>query len=119
MAATADDVLQAIAALTKAIMEGHTATNAATTEARERQEMSRETGKKLEIRNMKITEFDGDKEKWDEWSHNFASGIRAQNSEIYKEMLKAEESAEDVDEESKDPRISAMSNELYDILAQT
>ena len=119
MAATADDVLQAIAALTKAIMEGHTATNAATTEARERQEMSRETRKKLEIRNMKITEFDGDKEKWDEWSHNFASGIRAQNSEIYKEMLKAEESAEDVDEESKDPRISAMSNELYDILAQT
>jgi len=100
--ASADDVLAAIAALTKAITDGQMANNAATTEARDRQEMTRETRKKIEMKNMKVTEFDGNKEKWDEWSYNFMSGIRAQNIEIYKEMIKAEENKNDVDDDDYD-----------------
>ena len=116
--AEATDILKAIETLTRAIADGQMAT----IEAQRKSEVSareiKETKKRLELKNMKTVDFGGEKDKWDEWAFNFTSGIRAQNSEFYKHMIKAEEDKDDFNEENLDPRIEGMSGELYDILAQ-
>ena len=96
MSAEAENILKAIETLTKAIADRQVAALEAQKQAGIVDRAWKETKKRLELKNMKTVEFSGEKDKWDEWSFNFASGIRAQNSEMYKSMIMAEEAKEDL-----------------------
>ena len=123
---SAEDIMKPIEALTKVIADGQAmvveaqkkATDAAV-EASSATKMNQAMRKKIEMKNMKIGEFEGENGKWDEWAFNFVSAIRAQSPEIYKHMVIVEEMKDDFDEDTiEDPRLEALSGELYDILAQ-
>ena len=83
----------------------------------ERESKARKT---LEIKNMRIRDFDGDATHWEAWVHSFKSAIRSTCPMV----LKAMEEVEKLSTEGTDDKlgevdgIGKLSGEMYDILSQ-
>ena len=74
---------------------------------------------KLQARHIKIEQFDGKMDKWDDWAFAFRRTIRSMDSACYKLMIEAEKKTEDVDETTGFNMVQEqVSGELYDILCQ-
>ena len=74
--------------------------------------------KKIDMRYIKVQEFEGKTEDWDTWSFSFKGGIRAQDKRAYDLIGKVEELVDDIDESGLDPNTEAISGELYNLLCQ-
>ena len=44
--------------------------------------------KKIDVRFMKVQEFDGRNDEWDSWSFSFKSSIRAQDKRAYELLVR-------------------------------
>ena len=74
--------------------------------------------KKIDMRYIKVQEFEGKTEDWDTWSFSFKGGIRAQDKRAYDLIGKVEQLVVDMDENGLDPNTEAISGELYNVLCQ-
>ena len=74
--------------------------------------------KKIDMRYIKVQEFEGKTEDWDTWSFSFKGGIRAQDKRAYDLIGKVEQLVVDMDENGLDPNAEAISGELYNLLCQ-
>ena len=86
----------------------------------------RHSGKKIDVRHIKVPSFDGSASKFDDWSFAFRRTIRSANRNAY-DLLAVVENMTIIDEQDLDldmdgewdqGDIDAYSAELYDILCQ-
>jgi hypothetical protein len=75
--------------------------------------------KQIDDRHLRIPDFSGKMEHWQEWSFTFKRMIRSRNIEAYDIMTKAENGVEEVDEMLLSLEQDKISAELYDILCQS
>ena len=75
--------------------------------------------KQIDDRHLRIPDFSGKMEHWQEWSFTFKRMIRSRNIEAYDIMTKAENGVEEVDEMQLSLEQDKISAELYDILCQS
>ena len=74
--------------------------------------------RRLEMKNLKVSEFNGKYEDWGDWAFSFKRAIRSSNQDAYKLMGKVEvmvETLDSLDLSAEEDKISA---ELYDVLCQ-
>ena len=75
-------------------------------------------GRDLVGRHMKCDNFTGTLESWEEWSHVFRSGVRAQNIKIVEHIKETEKSTIEITELNMNPMQLRYSAQLYDVLGQ-
>ena len=80
-----------------------------------------EGGKKnlLKFKDMKLSDFNGNMDEWDDWALAFRKAVKTQSKKAYDKIVKLEaEKVEPVDEQGYTPDEVSMSTEIYDILCQ-
>ena len=75
--------------------------------------------RQIDDKHLRVPEFSGKMEHWQEWSFTFKRMIRSRNIDAYDLMTKAENAAEEVDEMQLSLEQDKISAELYDILCQS
>ena len=113
MSAEMNAMMEAITRLTQAMADLQSRTSQSSHPA------SPPRRKKLDTRYIKVEEFDGGSDRWDQWAFALKGGIRAQDAEAYRIMMKVEEMAEDLNEDDLEFEHDEISGEVYNILCQT
>ena len=74
-------------------------------------------GDAIHGKHLRIDQFVGNPEKWDDWSFVFKRSMRSQNIDVYKAMTKWEESEDELDEDVQwEDVLKKRSGGLYDVL---
>ena len=73
--------------------------------------------KKIDVRFLKVQEFDEKNEEWDGWSFSFKSSIRAQDMQAYELLSQAELETSEIHEICLSPA-EMISGEVHSLLRQ-
>ncbi len=84
---------------------------------------SERSGRRLDLKFMRVHDFEGQPERWPDWVFGFKRAVRAASKEAYDILDEVERSTVDVDEvdlevKHVDVNVEKLSGELYDILCQ-
>ena len=74
--------------------------------------------KKIDVRFMKVQEFDGRNDEWDSWSFSFKSSIRAQDTRAKGLLVHAELETSEISENGLNAGDEMISGEVYNLLCQ-
>ena len=112
MSAELNAMLDAIAKLTQVITESQAraAVHPSGLGAQDR--------KKIDLRLIKVNDFQGNAEVWDLWAFSFKGGVRAKDRAAYKLLIQTGELGTDLDENGLNSTEETISGEIYNLLCQ-
>jgi hypothetical protein len=93
-------------------------------EAKKKKEVTDSFDKSIDMKNVKVNNFNGATESYEDWAFAFKRTIRIKNKKAYHMIIKIEEmndimvDEEDIDPDNDFPGIEERSAELYDVLCQ-